>query len=309
MSSLISYLNRFDSDYSIEDNNEYIAKQKQIFKYEKNNPIINAISLLLLPLLFLYKSMILLKDIIVLISMVIYGFIYFIFNTLLITIEFYYEKIINLFNICIIPICMSYSYDNVLNLCCFTFIFGFYITLFIRYQKYLIKSFYKTNENNYKKLNNLKYYKLFQIILYIFCIINNKYIIQSNKNYIILSLSGLICDIIYNLVFTLYVYYSDSLILLDRYGLVERINTLINMEQKNKIDNLLAFKPYNHECNKNDNGNCSECPCGICFENLTESVKLKCNHIFDLKCIRTWSIYEFSKFNKIQCPTCRIDLI
>jgi hypothetical protein len=308
MSSLIDFLNRFNSDYSIEDNNEYIVKQKQILKYEKNNPIINAMSLLLLPLLFVYKSTILLKDIIVLISIVIYGILIdILYNIILITIEFYYEKIINLFNICIIPICMYYSYDNVLNICCFTFIFGFYINLFIRYQKYLIKSFYNTNEK--KLLNNLKYFKLFQIILYIFNIVNNTHISQNKINYLILSLFGLISDVMYNLVFTLYVYYSDNIILLDRYGLVERIDNIINIEQKNKIDNLLEFRTYNHECNKNDNGSCSECPCGICFENLTESVKLKCNHIFDLKCIRTWSMYEFNKFNKIQCPTCRENLV
>ena len=46
--------------------------------------------------------------------------------------------------------------------------------------------------------------------------------------------------------------------------------------------------------------------CSICLENLENNIiKLDCNHIYHIRCINMWIIYN----NNIECPLCRTEII
>ncbi len=304
--------NYFNSlDYEL-----YIEYKTRVIDYEINDIKTNLVSILFTPIFLLVKIAFLTKDIFRMFGAILLSIPYFlkdlfyvIFQISILTLQFYYEKIVNLYNIIITITCMIYAYDNVFVLTIFSFTLGIYLSLLIRFQKHLVKSYFNTNQINERyNLNNLKYIKLLQLGLYI-----TSYFITdniSNPNYKILILTGFISDIVYNSFFSIYIYkYSKNILLLDRYGLSNKIIEIINSNVSNIVDTKLDYLTFTHTCDTDDNGNCSKCPCGICFENLTEATKLKCGHIYDKKCIRTWALYEYSKNARVLCPSCRIELI
>lgn len=44
--------------------------------------------------------------------------------------------------------------------------------------------------------------------------------------------------------------------------------------------------------------------CGICFENMEDNIKLKCEHIYCNRCIKKWLTEKSNT-----CPTCREEIV
>ncbi len=295
----------------------YIEYKTRVLDYEIDNPKTNIVSILFTPIFLLVKIAFLLvkiafllKDIFKLlgimllsIPIILKDLFCVIFQISILTIKFYYEKIINLFNVIITIICLTYVSDNMLAIGTLTILMFIYNLFLFKYQKDLIKSILNTNDNLATK--NFKFLKLFNIILYI-----SAYFIHDYSKYKILILTGLVSDILYNSLYPIYIYkYSKNIMLLDRYGLSNKIIEIVNSNVTNIIDTKLNYETFNHICDLEDNGNCSKCPCGICYEKLSDAAKLKCGHIYDKKCIRTWALYEYNLNNRVLCPSCRAELI
>ena len=77
---------------------------------------------------------------------------------------------------------------------------------------------------------------------------------------------------------------------------IYKLHTTINMNQLLKILNLNSFYKYK------ENSIIKEC--SICYENIStsESVKLKCNHIFHKECMEQWVKKSGT------CPLCRYNI-
>ena len=88
----------------------------------------------------------------------------------------------------------------------------------------------------------------------------------------------------------------------------KRVEYLINEIDIISVESYIAeikYEEVEHICDTEYNGLCSKCPCGICYENFSNPVKIKCGHLFDKKCIRHYVLYNYYNNNNILCPTCR----
>ena len=70
--------------------------------------------------------------------------------------------------------------------------------------------------------------------------------------------------------------------------------------RKNLVNRIIKIKNFN----ENDNLNEIECP--ICIEKIKNKyAEMPCGHIFKIKCIKKWLIYEFNN----TCPICRYNIM
>jgi hypothetical protein len=176
--------------------------------------------------------------------------------------------------------------------------------------------------------------KLFHYIIIItisFIFLSVELLFDISSEYLKYIFISFIFDILYHLLFSYYlVFVCENLTILNMYSLDYKITELLEkydtLEQSSTLFQKLNFTTFQHICfrttveeskteesktqeSKTQECNIRDCPCGICFNPLTTSVKLKCNHIFDEICIKKWSIKSYLKYKRVECPTCRINLV
>ena len=101
--------------------------------------------------------------------------------------------------------------------------------------------------------------------------------------------------------------YSDLPDLIDP-SLTDNSNNIFNMiNQYEDVKVILSEEQFNNLEHFNyDDSLCSDKDCLICiqsFEDNNEITKIKCNHMFHKKCIKTWLCEESNK-----CPICRSEI-
>ena len=79
---------------------------------------------------------------------------------------------------------------------------------------------------------------------------------------------------------------------------IEMINN-IDIQQHNNSKSIISNENFEklEKCNELTN-------CSICFENMKDNIKLKCDHVYCNRCIKKWLTEKSNT-----CPTCRKEII
>ena len=306
-------------DYTINTYEDYYGYSVAILEYEEKDFRTNLYSTFIgIPLLLVYRLLYLSFQLIKKVLEVALKTIAFTLVFIDILIKRFYETSINIYGIVSIILCMLYSSENyvatvLLSLCLFDRI----KSLFAGSKFILIKILGTTITNTQWSETKIQE-KLLAAIVYK-CVLSIVYIVNLGLTfnsygivYKALLLSGLALEAIYYATFPYYLKHKCSnIVVLQRYGLVEKIEAILDNRVKTDIDEKLKLVPKNHICDKSYNGTCSKCPCAICYDNLDigETTELSCGHIYHITCIRQSAIYEYQKYKKAECPACRTKLI
>ena len=297
--------------YVITSYEQYSGYISAILTYENENLRYNISSMLFMPIILLTKIAILFgglcKTVLLYTSKLVVFFLFFIEAM----IRRYYETFINIYGIVALPICMRLNIDSMtttilLSICLFNY------TRYLFINKYLLANIVGTLDSFPEvKPNRKKLFIISQVVhnalLFINLVLTRD---NSNRIYIWLLVVALVSQLIYYSMFPYYLKYRcTNIVWLERYGLKDRVDAVLDSRVKCEVDKLLPLVATRHTCDSNYNGMCSKCPCAICYDNLDEITILKCGHIFHIKCIRQTAIYEYQKYKKVECPACRTKLI
>ena len=297
--------------YVITSYEQYSGYISAILTYENENLRYNISSMLFMPIILLIK-------IATLVGRLAKTTLVFSFKSIVYTLFFiealirrYYETFINIYGIIALPICMRLNIDSMtttilLSICLFNY------TRYLFINKYLLAnivgkldSFPEVNPN--RKVIFIISQVVHNALLFINLVLTRDH---SKQVYIWLLVVALVSQFIYYSMFPYYLKYRcTNIVWLERYGLKDRLDAVLDNRVKCEVDRLLPLKASKHTCDSNYNGMCSKCPCAICYDNLDEITTLKCGHIFHIKCIRQTAIYEYQKYKKVECPACRTKLI
>jgi hypothetical protein len=307
----ISNNNLEDHKYVITSYEQYSGYISAILEYEDANLRYNISSMLFMPIFLVIK-------IVTLVGRLAKTTLAYTFKTVVFTLFFieamirrYYETFINIYGIVALPICMRLNIESMtttilLSICLFNY------TRFLFINKYLLANIVGTLYSFPEVNPNRKKLFIFSQVVHNALLFINLVLTRDNSNqvYIWLLVVALVSQLIYYSMFPYYLKYRcTNIVWLERYGLKDRVDAVLDSMVKCEIDRLLPLVATKHTCDTNYNGLCSKCPCAICYDNLDEITTLKCGHIFHIKCIRQTAIYEYQKYKKVECPACRTKLI
>lgn len=305
--------NQEENDCEITSHDQYVKYMKAMYRFERKNTVYNITSI------FVFIPLLLITKLVNLGCAVVGKGLVFLFQFLLVTLKVllifthtYYESCIDMYGIISLSMCISMNSSNILSSVFLGLCLLNHARLLLGLQRYLIANILGTLDNlEGTEIGRKKYFWMTQIVhnllLLTTLVINRNH---TNKVYIGLLSSALATQVLYYSIFPYYLKYKcTNMGWLLRYGCKERMDFLLDAKVKIEIDALLPLEASRHVCDSNYNGMCSKCPCAICYDNLDEITTLKCGHMFHLQCMRQTAIYEYHNYQKVDCPTCRANLI
>lgn len=298
--------------YIVVSYEQYMGYQKAIWQYESDNLRYNISSILFMPLFLLGKLLNIFGK---LAKETILSSLQFIVYTIFVIENLfrrYYETFINIYGVITIPICMSLNIDNIATTILLTLCLFNNTRLLVGLQRFLIANILGTMDNIPNVSPGKKRYYWCTQIVHNLLLLTNLILTKNHDShvYIWLLVSNIVSQLVYYTMFPYYLKYKCSnIIWLERYGLKHRIEAILDNKVATEVDRLLPLVITKHTCDTSYNGMCGKCPCAICYDNLDEITTLKCGHIFHMNCIRQAAIYEYQKYKKVECPSCRMSLI
>ena len=302
------------TDYEIKSYEQYMKYVKAMYRFERNNIAYNIGSVLvLMPLLLISKTIILglmiTRKVAEFTLFFIVFFMLYIFHAI---VNIYYETCIDIYGIISLSISLSMNSTSVITSVCLGLCLFNHLRLLLGLQQYLIANILGTMNNmEVIAVGRKTYYWITQIVHNVLLLtVLILTINHESKVYKALLCSALVSQVLYYSLFPYYLKFKcTNMGLLLRYGCKDRIDFLLDTNVKTEIDELLPLESSKHICDSDYNGMCSKCPCAICYCNLDEITTLKCGHTFHLNCMKQTAIHQYNNFQKVDCPTCRANLL